>query len=252
MKMEWGRISMENSYKAAYATTRAAFEKCFEKHLAAGVLFLSSDGILIDDSVRIAPGATILPGTILRGNTTIGTGSVIGPNSLLEEVTVGENVVFNASQAYHAVIDDGAAIGPFSHIRPDSHICHDVHLGDFVEIKNATIGAGTSVSHLTYVGDSDVGEGCNFGCGVAVANYDGAGKNRCTVGDYAFIGCNTNLVAPVNVGAGAYTAAGSTIIADVPADALAVARARQVNKEGWAKEKLAPYVEKQRKKLHSL
>lgn len=238
-----------NQFETAYETTCAAYAACFAKHVAAGVVFLSPDGILIDETVKIAPGATILPGTILRGNTMIGAGTVIGPNSLLEDAVVGENVRFNASQGYGCVVDDGAAIGPFSHLRPDSHICRDVHLGDFVEIKNATIGAGTSVSHLTYVGDSDVGEGCNFGCGVAVANYDGAGKNRCTVGDYAFIGCNTNLVAPVNIGAGAYTAAGSTIISDVPADALAVARARQVNKEGWAKEKMASYRNKQRSKL---
>lgn len=240
---------MENRFLKEYEDTRKAFEKCFEKHVAAGVIFLSPDGILIDDTVEIAAGTTILPGTILRGATKIGAGSVIGPNSLLEDAVLGEKVTFNASQGYHCVIDSGAAIGPFSHIRPDSHICRDVHLGDFVEIKNATIGAGTSVSHLSYVGDSDVGEGCNFGCGVAVANYNGMGKNRCTVGDYAFIGCNTNLVAPVNIGAGAYTAAGSTITQDVPADALGIARAKQTNKEGWAAEKLEAYKEKQKTKL---
>ena len=233
---------------ARYNALRAAYQACFEKHLAAGVLFLSPDGILIDDTVRIAPGATILPGTILRGSTTVGAGSVIGPNSLLEDAEVGENVVFNASQGYQCVVRSGAAVGPFSHLRPDTVIGENAHLGDFVEVKNSTIGAYTSVSHLTYVGDSDVGKGCNFGCGVAVANYNGAGKNRCTVGDYAFIGCNTNLVAPVHVGAGAYTAAGSTITEDVPGESLGIARAHQVNKEGWAKEKLAPYIEKQKAK----
>ncbi|MEG1011698.1 MAG: UDP-N-acetylglucosamine diphosphorylase [Ruthenibacterium sp.] len=232
-----------------YRKARAAQQTCFERHLAAGVIFLSPDGILIDDSVVIAPGATILPGTILRGKTVIGAGSVIGPNSLLQDACVGENVSFNASQGYACTIQSGAAIGPFSHIRPDSVIGENVHLGDFVEIKNSTIGAGTSVSHLTYVGDSDVGAGCNFGCGVAVANYDGAGKNRCVIGDYAFIGCNTNLVAPVHIGAGAYTAAGSTIVSDVPASALGIARARQSNKEGWAEQKLAPYLKKQKEKL---
>lgn len=240
---------VHDEYTRAYTEMRAAQEKCLVGHLRAGVLFLSFDGIWIDESVEIAPGATILPGTILRGKTTIGTGSVIGPNSMLENARIGENVRFNASQGTDCEVRDGAAIGPFSHLRPDSVICEGAHLGDFVEIKNSVIGAGTSVSHLTYVGDSDVGEGCNFGCGVAVANYDGAGKNRCTVGDYAFIGCNTNLVAPVNVGEGAYTAAGSTITQDVPADALGVARAKQVNKDGWAKPRLAGYKEKQKKKL---
>ena len=187
---------MENEAITAYRQRRAAFEATFERHLAAGVVFYSADGILIDDTVEIAPGAVILPGTILRGETKIGAGSVIGPNSLLENVTVGENVKFNASQGYDSVIESGAAIGPFAHIRPDSRVCENVHIGDFVEIKNSTVGKGTSVSHLTYVGDSDVGKYCNFGCGVVTVNYDGAAKHRNTIGDYAFIGCNTNLVAP--------------------------------------------------------
>ena len=125
---------MENEAITAYRQRRAAFEATFERHLAAGVVFYSADGILIDDTVEIAPGAVILPGTILRGETKIGAGSVIGPNSLLENVTVGENVKFNASQGYDSVIESGAAIGPFAHIRPDSRVCENVHIGDFVEI----------------------------------------------------------------------------------------------------------------------
>ena len=225
---------MENEAITAYRQRRAAFEATFERHLAAGVVFYSADGILIDDTVEIAPGAVILPGTILRGETKIGAGSVIGPNSLLENVTVGENVKFNASQGYDSVIESGAAIGPFAHIRPDSRVCENVHIGDFVEVKNSTIGDGTKISHLTYVGDSDVGKKVNFGCGTVTTNYDGFKKYRCTIGDRAFLGCNTNLIAPVTVGEGAYTAAGSTITDEVPADALAVARARQKNLEGWA------------------
>ena len=239
---------MENEAITAYRQRRAAFEATFERHLAAGVVFYSADGILIDDTVEIAPGAVILPGPILRGETKIGAGSVIGPNSLLENVTVGENVKFNASQGYDSVIESGAAIGPFAHIRPDSRVCENVHIGDFVEIKNSTVGKGTSVSHLTYVGDSDVGKYCNFGCGVVTVNYDGAAKHRITIGDYAFIGCNTNLVAPVSVGDGAYTAAGSTITDDVPAGALGIARARQVIKPQWAKGKLEKFIAKQQAK----
>ena len=212
---------MENEAITAYRQRRAAFEATFERHLAAGVVFYSADGILIDDTVEIAPGAVILPGTILRGETKIGAGSVI---------------------------ESGAAIGPFAHIRPDSRVCENVHIGDFVEIKNSTVGKGTSVSHLTYVGDSDVGKYCNFGCGVVTVNYDGAAKHRNTIGDYAFIGCNTNLVAPVSVGDGAYTAAGSTITDDVPAGALGIARARQVNKPQWAKGKLEKFIAKQQAK----
>ncbi len=232
----------------AYAERTKRQEEVLAKHMAAGVVFELLDGVLIEPDVKIAPGAVILPGVILRGNTEIGEGCVIGPNSLLSNVKVGKNVVFNASQGYDSVIDDGANIGPFCHIRPNSHICRDVHIGDFVEIKNSTVGAKTSVSHLTYVGDSDVGEGCNFGCGVVTVNYDGEKKSRNTIGDYCFIGCNTNLVAPVTLGDGAYTAAGSTITKDVPAGALAVARTRQENKEGWAEGKLRAYKEKKQSK----
>lgn len=239
---------MENQFTRDFDAAQRRRQEALRRHLAAGVVFESFDGILIDDTVAIAPGAVILPGTILRGATSIGAGSVIGPNSLLENVAVGENVRFNASQGYNSTIGDGASIGPFVHIRPDSHIGPRVHIGDFVEVKNSTVGEGTSVSHLTYVGDSDVGRWCNFGCGVVTVNYDGESKHRNTIGDYVFIGCNSNLVAPVTLGDGAYTAAGSTITEDVPAGALGIARARQVNKAGWAEKKLEKYMEKQRKK----
>ena len=230
----------------AYAERTKRQEEVLAKHMAAGVVFELLDGVLIEPDVKIAPGAVILPGVILRGNTEIGEGCVIGPNSL--NPAGGLHGGVNASQGYDSVIDDGANIGPFCHIRPNSHICRDVHIGDFVEIKNSTVGAKTSVSHLTYVGDSDVGEGCNFGCGVVTVNYDGEKKSRNTIGDYCFIGCNTNLVAPVTLGDGAYTAAGSTITKDVPAGALAVARTRQENKEGWAEGKLRAYKEKKQSK----
>ena len=236
------------SARSRYEAARAAFDAAFERHLDAGVEFVSRDGICIDPEVEIAPGVLILPGTILRGKTRIGAGSVIGPNSLLEDAEVGEQVTFNASQGRKCVIKDGATIGPWVQLRPDSVIGKRVHIGDFVEIKNSTVGAKTSVSHLTYVGDSDVGEGCNFGCGVVTVNYDGEKKSRNTIGDYCFIGCNTNLVAPVTLGDGAYTAAGSTITKDVPAGALAVARTRQENKEGWAEGKLRAYKEKKQSK----
>lgn len=234
---------------------RKAFEEevrrnraCLEKHLDAGVNFISFDGVVIEDSVAVAPGATILPGTILRGKTVIGAGCVIGPNSVLENAELGERVEFNQSQGYDCRLADGVRVGPFAHLRPNTVADSGVHLGAFVETKNSTIGKNTQLSHLTYVGDSDVGKGCNFGCGTVTSNYDGVSKNRCKVGDYVFIGCNTNLIAPVTVGDGAYTAAGSTITGDVPAGALAIARERQTNKEGWAETKLAPYYEKQKKK----
>jgi len=167
------------------------------KHEANGVEFFTSHGIVIDPEVKIGKGTQILPGTILRGNTVIGENCVIGPNSMLTDCKLGNGVVFNASQGSESVVEDDAKIGPFTQLRPNSHICKKVKIGDFVEVKNSTIGEGTSISHLTYVGDSDVGRHVNFGCGVVTVNYDGTNKNRTTIGDYAFIGCNTNLVAPV-------------------------------------------------------
>ncbi len=206
-----------------------------EKHVAAGVDIPCFDGVIIGGDVKIGQGTTILPGTILRGNTQIGENCVIGPNSLLENSTVGDNAKLNSTQCCNSIVKGGVNIGPFVHIRPNSVIGENVHLGNFVEVKNSTVDAGTKVSHLTYVGDSDVGKRVNFGCGTVTVNYTGKAKFRTTIKDDAFIGCNTNLVAPVTVGEGAYTAAGSTITEDVPDDSLGIARARQVNKDGWCK-----------------
>lgn len=215
-----------------------------DKHLDNGVEFTCLDGVIISPEVEIEGGATILPGVILKGSTKIGKGCVIGPNCILEDTTVGENTILNSVQACCAQVGKGAKIGPFVQLRPDSKIHDKVKIGDFVEIKNSTIGEGTSVSHLTYIGDSDVGANVNFGCGVATANYDGENKFRTVVEDHAFIGCNTNLVAPVKVGKGAYTAAGSTITKDVPAGALAIERGDTFTKEGYAEKKLKARTEK--------
>ncbi|MEG1050277.1 MAG: UDP-N-acetylglucosamine diphosphorylase, partial [Oscillospiraceae bacterium] len=166
---------------------------------------------------------------------------------LIENCEVENGVVINACQCYQSVIKENAKIGPFTQIRPDCVIGKGVKIGDFVEVKNSNIGEGTAIAHLTYVGDSDVGRHVNFGCGVVTVNYDGENKNRTNIGDYAFIGCNSNLIAPVKIGMGAYTAAGSTITRDVGDTDLAVARARQENKTGWAKQKLARYIEKHSK-----
>ncbi len=198
--------------------------------------------------VEIEPGAVILPGTILYGKTFIGAGATIGPNSLVSSSSVGAGTVFNSSQAYDCRIGAHAKIGPFVQIRPDSVIDDKVKIGDFVEVKNSHIGEGTSVAHLTYVGDADVGRHCNFGCGVVFVNYDGEKKSRTTVKDYAFVGCNTNLIAPVTVGEAAYTAAGVTITKDVPDGALAVGRPETRIIEGWAAKKLRKYIEKHQNK----
>lgn len=199
-----------------------------------GVEIWDYQNCYVDPTVTVGRGSVLMPGTILRGRTSVGEECTIGPNTLLENTSVGDGSAVNASQLYDAKVGRGAKIGPFCYVRPGSEIGDDVKLGDFVEIKNSKIGSGTKVAHLTYVGDSDVGRNVNFGCGTVTVNYDRAKKHRTTIEDDAFIGCNTNLVAPVTVGRGAYTAAGSTITDDVPAQALAVARARQTNKRDWA------------------
>lgn len=204
-----------------------------EKARKDGAIIPCTDGVIIGDGVVIGKDTLILPGCILLGDTVIGENCVLGPNTLLFDMKVGSNTHLNSVQGYSSEIGESCDFGPFTHIRPNSHIGNNVHLGNFVEAKNSVIDENTSVSHLTYVGDSDVGKNVNFGCGCVTVNYNGREKNRCAIEDNAFIGCNTNLIAPVRVGKGAYTAAGSTITDDVPGDALAIARARQVNKEGW-------------------
>lgn len=211
-----------------------------ENHMNNGVDIPCTDGIIIGPDCDIGCDTTILPNTVIRGNVTIGKNCIIGPNSYIENAEIGNDVKFNNSQIRNAKIMNSADIGPFVQIRPDSVIGDNVHLGNFVEVKNSVIDTGTKVSHLTYVGDSDVGKDVNFGCGVVTVNFTGKTKHRTTIRDGAFIGCNTNLVAPVTVGKNSYTAAGSTITEDVPDNSLAIAREKQTNKEGWVKKK-QPY-----------
>ncbi len=198
-----------------------------------GVRFIDKELAYIGPQVTVGAGTVILPGTILRGKTVIGEGCEIGPNTMIRDCVIGDGVTVNSSQLNESTVDDGTTVGPFAYVRPNTHVGKGVKVGDFVELKNSTIGDGTKISHLTYVGDSDVGGKVNFGCGTVTVNYDGTKKFRTTIGDHAFIGCNTNLVAPVTVGDGAYTAAGSTITEDVPPDSLAIARDRQTVKKNW-------------------
>lgn len=201
---------------------------------AAAVRFLDKESAYIGPRVRVGGGTVILPGTILRGETVIGGSCEIGPNTMIRDCVIGDRVTVNASQLNESTVDDGTAVGPFAYVRPHCHVGRDVKVGDFVELKNSTIGDGTKISHLTYVGDTDAGAHINFGCGTVTVNYDGTAKFRTTIGDNAFIGCNTNLVAPVKIGDGAYTAAGSTVTEDVPADSLCIARCPQTIKVQWA------------------
>ncbi|MBR5783446.1 MAG: hypothetical protein IKY33_04405 [Clostridia bacterium] len=205
-----------------------------EKYAESGVFFES-------DEVTLSPLYTIGSGTFIgRGTTLLGSGS-IGKNCFLTgacrltDVTLGEGITVTSSVLQSCQISDGTTVGPFAYLRPGTVIGKNARIGDFVEIKNSVIDDGTKVSHLTYVGDSDVGKGVNFGCGTVTSNYDGLKKHRTHIGDHVFIGCNTNLVAPVSVGDNAYIAAGSTVTEDVPDGALAIARERQTNKEHWVK-----------------
>ena len=199
-----------------------------------GVRVVDPDTVYVGPNVQIGSGTVLLPGTILRGNTVIGENCEIGPNTMIRDCTVGDRVTVNSSQLNESTVDSDTTVGPFAYVRPNCHVGSHVKVGDFVELKNSSIGDNTKISHLTYVGDSDVGKHVNFGCGTVTVNYDGETKFRTTIGDDAFIGCNTNLVAPVQVGDGAYTAAGSTITDDVPSGALAIARSTQVVKRQWA------------------
>ena len=202
-----------------------------------GVMVLNPDTVRVDDDVKVGADTVIYPNTILEGATKIGENCIIGPNTRIINCKISDNTEVQSSVATDSEIGSGTVVGPFAYIRPGSKIGDNIKVGDFVEIKNASIGNGTKIAHLTYVGDADVGERVNFGCGTVVVNYDGIHKHRTTIEDDCFIGCNTNLVSPVTVRKGAYTAAGSTITDEVPQDALAIARARQVVKEGWAKGK---------------
>ncbi len=208
-------------------------QKNIEMHEKNGVEIPYHQGVVIEENAAIGKGTVVMPNTIIYSGVVIGENCVIGPNTLIKESVIGNDVKLNSVQCYQSRVLDGADIGPFVHIRPNSVIGSKVHLGNFVEVKNSNIDEGTKVSHLTYVGDSDVGKRVNFGCGTVTVNYDGKNKHRTTIGDDVFIGCNTNLVAPVKVCDGAYTAAGSTITNDVPEESLGIARARQVNIDGW-------------------
>ena len=236
----------ETTARERFAAAERRYAETFEKHLDNGVEFTSRN-VYIDPEVEIAPGAVILPGCILKGNTKIAAGCVIGPNTLLENTTVGAGSTVNASQCYDSTLGENNKIGPFTHVRSGTVTAEGVHLGAYVETKNANFAEGNTVSHLTYIGDATVGKYCNFGCGTVTCNYDGEGKYRTTIGDYAFIGCNTNLVAPVRVGDHAYTAAGSTVSKDVPDGALGIERGKQTFLPGWGEKKLAKYIAKKQK-----
>lgn len=224
-----------NDRVALAKATETMRQRINHQHMVNGVTFVNPAATYIDAEVEIGNDTLIEAGVTLRGRTKIGSNCVIGANSEIVESVIADNVVVTSSMIEHATIAAGVDVGPYAHIRPNSDLKENVHIGNFVEIKNTTIGANTKVGHLTYVGDADLGEHINVGCGTVFVNYDGKNKYRATVGDHVFIGCNANLVAPVTIGDRAFIAAGSTITKDIPNDALGIARSRQENKDGYAK-----------------
>lgn len=226
-----------NSREQLAQATAIMKQRINRKHMDNGVTLIDPHHTYIDPEVEIGQDTVIEPGCIIEGNTSIGENCIIGYNTKIRNCKVGNSVAIESSMIIDSQIDEGCHIGPFAYIRPNSHIGAKVKIGDFVEIKNATIGEGTKVSHLTYIGDADVGRDVNFGCGTVVVNYDGEKKHRTIIKDHAFIGCNTNLVSPVVIEENVYTAAGSTITQDVPKNSLAIARARQEIKPEWVTKK---------------
>ncbi|NLG81083.1 MAG: bifunctional UDP-N-acetylglucosamine diphosphorylase/glucosamine-1-phosphate N-acetyltransferase GlmU [Bacilli bacterium] len=200
-----------------------------------GVTIIDAENTYISVDTIINPDTVIYPGTVMFGKNVIGENCVIGPNTQLENVTVGSNVKIISSLITDSVIGDNTTVGPFAHLRNHTVTGANCRIGNFVEMKNTVFGDNSKASHLSYLGDATVGTNVNMGCGTITVNYDGKKKHKTVIKDNAFVGCNSNLVAPITVGEGAYVAAGSTITADVPDDALAIARSYQVNKPEYAK-----------------
>jgi bifunctional UDP-N-acetylglucosamine pyrophosphorylase/glucosamine-1-phosphate N-acetyltransferase len=209
-----------------------------EKHMRNGVTIIDPEQTYIDATVEIGQDTVIYPGTMVKGNTVIGTDCIIGPNSEIVNCEIGNRTSIRQSVTHDSKIGSDVQIGPFAHIRPQSVIHDEVRIGNFVEIKKTEFGRKSKASHLSYIGDANVGSNVNIGCGSITVNYDGVNKFKTIIKDGAFIGCNSNLVAPVEIGEGAYVAAGSTITDNVPGDSLSIARARQVNKENYVKNRM--------------
>jgi bifunctional UDP-N-acetylglucosamine pyrophosphorylase/glucosamine-1-phosphate N-acetyltransferase len=212
---------------------RALNDRILEDWMRAGVTIIDPASTWIDVTVTIGQDAEIGPQTQLEGSTVIGAGAKVGPGCLLTDTTVGEDAVLLNVVSRQAEIGDRATLGPFAYLRPQARVEADAHVGTYVEIKKSVVGPGAKVPHLTYVGDATIGAGANIGAGTIFANYDGVHKHHTTVGEHAFIGSNTVLAAPVTIGDGGYTAAGSAITEDVPPGDLGIARGKQHNSDGW-------------------
>jgi len=221
------------------AVETEARRRILHRHMLAGVTVVDPGSTWIDADVAIEPDARVEPGTSLRGITRVGGGTTVGPISTVIDSQLGANVSVLHSYLVDCTVADNANVGPFAYLRPGAQLEQGAKAGTFVEVKNSQIGEGAKVPHLAYVGDADVGAGSNLGAGTITANYDGFRKNRTTIGENARVGVDTMLIAPVEVGDGAYTGAGAVIKGDVPPGALAVSENDQRNIEGYADRKAA-------------
>ncbi|MGT2828311.1 bifunctional UDP-N-acetylglucosamine diphosphorylase/glucosamine-1-phosphate N-acetyltransferase GlmU [Streptococcus hillyeri] len=222
--------------RVALATAENVMRRRINKaHMVNGVSFQNPEATYIEVDVDIAPDVQIEANVTLKGQTRIGAESVLTNGTYIVDSIIGQGTVITNSMIENSTVADGVTVGPYAHIRPGSSLAKDVHIGNFVEVKGSSIGENSKAGHLTYIGNAEVGKDVNFGAGTITVNYDGKGKYKTVIGDNVFIGSNSTLIAPLEVGDRALTAAGSTITKKVPADSVAIGRARQENKDGYAK-----------------
>ena len=235
--------------RAELATVESEIQRrVVERLMREGVTFRNPSTVVIDSTVAIGPDSVVYPFVTLEGTTRIGTGCVVEPGVHLHNVTVGNDVhLKTGTVAEDAVIEDEATVGPYAHLRPGTQLGKQVKVGNFVETKKAVFGKGAKASHLSYIGDAEVGADANIGAGTITCNYDGVNKHKTVLEDGVFIGSDTQLVAPVRVGRGAYVGAGSTITKDVPPDSLALSRVPQKVIEGWASRRREEMKKKKKK-----
>jgi bifunctional UDP-N-acetylglucosamine pyrophosphorylase/glucosamine-1-phosphate N-acetyltransferase len=241
---DWREALGVNS-RVDLAQAEAELRRRINEHwMLEGVTFENPELIRVDADVQIGRDTTLAAGVALRGATRIGEGCRIDEGVVIEDSTVGSGTHIKPHCAItQSVVGSGCELGPSAHLRPKSTLCDGARVGNFVEVKNSTLGPGSKADHLSYIGDSDLGEKVSIGCGVITVNYNSEQKMRTTIEDRAFVGCNSNLIAPVTIHADAYVAAGSTITQNVPGGALGVARARQRNIEGWRARRFAKHGE---------
>lgn len=228
-----GEIQGINSKVQLAEAEKIMKKRINEKLMLEGVIIIDPDNTYIQNDVTIGRDTIINPGVIIEGSTKIGEDCIIGHGSRIKNSKIGDGVEIQMSNIVDSKVEDNCKIGPFANLRPNSSLGKNVKIGDFVEVKNSRIEDNSKASHLSYIGDSEVGSNVNIGCGVVFVNYDGVNKNKVTIGSDSFIGCNSNLIAPVTIEENTYIAAGSTINRNVEKGSLAIARARQENKKDW-------------------